>query len=263
MGLCEALRGLVSKHDDCRFEQSTACCSNDSNFTTPMARVYCGEARVSENQPESSSKGKFVSPPASTARRTTSTYSSVPRHSEANARYTENGYTLAEMSARMAYTNRYGNRKPQTHASSTTPSRSPKAKPVVIVKRKPLPNESKSAQGSRTPSPLRSTDEPRSDPPTYLTHEGGERSQSAARKADIPMPPALCHDDIHRRVTHWASNTAVSKPLIEEPPDMICDEAPSATMASPVCKPTKRQRKGKKNTVATSHLARGSMRSQD
>ncbi|KAK2043699.1 hypothetical protein LZ31DRAFT_576321 [Colletotrichum somersetense] len=280
MGLRAAFQGLVSKHDEGRFELPAASCRDDnrqlpraySDFNTPMAEmghdlrtgVHLGEARVYKIQTEIRPKVKTVSPPASAARNTTLTDSSMACHPGTNTLYTEKRYNLAEVAARMAFTDRYGNCGTQDRVVSIPPTPPTKAKPVVVVKRKPLPSESKVVQGRRTPSPLRSaaTDEPHSDPPSYLTHEGGERSRSAPQKAHTSTSPTLGRDELHRLVTRWASNTASHEPFIEKPLDVISEEVSSTNPASPVCNPTKRRRKGKKSTVATSHLARGSMRSE-
>ncbi|KAK1585007.1 uncharacterized protein LY79DRAFT_559499 [Colletotrichum navitas] len=349
MGLRAALRGLVSMHDEGRLEQPATFCHNNNNdrllspydnSKTPLAKmghdtrtgVHLGQARVYKIRAESSSGIRPVSPPASAARSTTLTDSSVMYRTGTNTLHTENRYTLAEMAARVAFTDRCGYCGSRTRVVSIPPGPSTKDKPVVIVKRKPLPSQSKSVQGSRAPSPLRSaitTDEPHSDPSSCLTREGAERSRSAAQSTHVSTPPTPGHNDLsrrvadwasntashttlieepldtiseeasgdlHQRVAHWASNTAshatlIEEPLdtiseeasgdlhhrvanwasntashatfIDEPLDIVSEEASGATMVSPVCRPIKRRGKGRKrNTVATSHLARGSMRSE-
>ncbi|KAK2055074.1 hypothetical protein LY76DRAFT_638023 [Colletotrichum caudatum] len=226
MGLRAALQGLVSKHDEGRFALPAARCRDDNrqlpraygDFDTPKAEmghdlrtgVHLGEARVYRIHTEIRPKVKTFSPPASATRRNTAlTDSSMARRPGTDTLHAENRYSLAEVAARMAFANRYGNCGARDRVVPIPPTPPTRAESVVVVERKPLPGESKAVRGRRT-----------------------------------------------------ASNTAPHEALIEKPPDVVSEEASGTNPASPVCKPTKRRRKGEKGTVATSHLARGSMRSE-
>ncbi|KAK1979299.1 hypothetical protein LZ30DRAFT_690792 [Colletotrichum cereale] len=270
MGLRAAFRGLVSKRTDGQLEQPHL---PYRNFTTPLAKashdtivnVHPGETRVAYNHAKDSSTRIPVPSPVFDARNTTLAETSTTYLTKNTAVCTENQYTLAEMAARMAYTARHGDHEAQARAVSIPPRLPAKVEPVVIVKRKSVPSRSVSVQGSRTPSPPRSTstDEPRSDPPSYLTYEGGESVRGAAQKAHFARRSTLGRDEIHHRVTSWASKTTSSRHSVEKPLDVISEEAPSTNIMYPVRTPTKRKGRGKKSTAARSHLARGSMRSTD
>ncbi|EFQ32484.1 uncharacterized protein GLRG_07754 [Colletotrichum graminicola M1.001] len=205
-----------------------------SNSKTPLAEmghdtrngVHLGQSRVYKIQRETPPKSKPVSSPASTARSTTITDSSVSCRVGTNTLSTENRYTLAEAAARVAFADRCGSCGSRARVVSIPPGPSTKGKPVGAVKEKPLPSRPRSVHGSKTPSSLRSatTYEPQSGPSSYFTRESGERSQSAANtRISTPLTPG--HNDLHHRITDWAFDTASHKISIEKPLDMVSEEA--------------------------------------
>ncbi|KAK2000970.1 hypothetical protein LX36DRAFT_747252 [Colletotrichum falcatum] len=217
MGLREALRGLVSKHDEGRLGQPATFCddvpplSTCTDFTTPTAKVYpgitagahYGEARIYKLQTESSPGSKVASPPAPTARSTTMTDSSVACSGETSTLCTENRYTLAEVAARIAFTDRYGDFRARARVVAAPPSPYAAIKPPVIVDRKPLPSESKSQRGqsANARDPLTAG----SEPPA--------KDMSSRRSAKLDVKGAVRRRDV-AILSAWRNPSMARRPIL-------------------------------------------------